>query len=188
MGSSLPLPKIALQGADAATKLLLMVASGKLAVRHPDFGRRLQSKAKEKGLQIADIQRALKVTYEMARRYWEGIAKPRHARMKALAALLTCSVAWLEYGERGPDQAAEKRAPFGSSDLADDALEIARVFQMLSPIQQDFYRSQMFRDAALGKVAPWLNTSRLAGDFDQYERGIERDFQRRARQLSLETK
>jgi transcriptional regulator with XRE-family HTH domain len=165
----------------------------KLTVRYPDFGKRVQQRAKEKGLSIAEIQKALKVTYEMARRYWKGIAKPRSHRMKILASLLSSSVAWLEYGEKESDSSsARERATISYAQstqlaLSDEAVEIGMVFQMLSPAQREFYRSQMFRDAALKRVAPWLRTGRPAGEsYPRYEKNMERDIERRVRQMQLD--
>lgn len=164
---------------------------GKLTVRYPDFGKRVQARAKEKGLGIADIQRSLKVTYEMARRYWEGIAKPRDKRIRALALLLGSTVSWLEHGESTLE--AREKSPAYTADgqlgLSEEALEIAMVYQFLSVAQREFYKSQMFRDAALSRVAPWLKTGRPAGDdYERYEKSMERDFERRMRQMQLDLK
>jgi transcriptional regulator with XRE-family HTH domain len=160
----------------------------RLRVRHPDFGKRVQAKARARGLHIADIQKGLKVTYEMARRYWEGIAKPR--KVQPLAALLGCDPAYLEYGDRPTATAAERQEPYQASDaLGDEARELALAFQLLSPVQREFYKGQIFRDAALGRVAPWLKTGRPAGEtYARYERSMERDIERRIRQLQLDLK
>jgi hypothetical protein len=157
----------------------------KLTVRHPDFSRRLQKAAREKGLGIADIQRGLKVTYEMARRYWEGIAKPR--RVPALATLLDVDPAWLEYGDAKGRGVGEKVRPYEVTGLTDEVRELAVAFQRLTQVQREFYKGQIFRDAALGSIAPWLKTGRPAGEtYARYERQMERDIEKRVRQLQLD--
>jgi transcriptional regulator with XRE-family HTH domain len=162
----------------------------RLRVRHPDFGKRVQAKARARGLHIADIQKGLKVTYEMARRYWEGIAKPRSDRMRVLATLLGCSVGELEYGEAAPQVVREKEVgTYAGADFSDEAREVAMAFQLLSPAQREFYRGQIFRDAALSRVVPWLKTGRPPGEnYARYERGMERDMEKRVRQLQLDLK
>jgi transcriptional regulator with XRE-family HTH domain len=168
-----------------------MVAT-KLSVRYPEFGKRVRARAEEKNISIADIQHGLKVTYEMARRYWEGIAKPREPKMRKLADLIGAKVAWLEYGEADAGEARERAAAYaGTAQLNEEARELAMAFQLLTPVQREFYKGQIFRDAALGRVAPWLKAGRPAGDsYSRYERSMERDIEKRVRQLqlNLETK
>ncbi len=48
---------------------------------------------------IKDIAAALGVTFEMARRYTLGIARPRSAKLEKLATLLKTTPAALEYGQ-----------------------------------------------------------------------------------------
>lgn len=117
----------------------------KMKVRYPLFSRQLQAAAKKQGLKIPDLKRGLDVTYEMARRYWEGISMPRPDRMRVLATLVDVPA-----GELLGDDATEAREGAGaykSSALDEEATEVARAFQYLSPAQREFYKGQIFRDA-----------------------------------------
>jgi transcriptional regulator with XRE-family HTH domain len=163
----------------------------KLSVRYPDFGRRLRDRALEKQLTVADIQRGLKVTYEMARRYWHGIAMPRGPRLKKLSDLLDSRVAWLEHGE--PDRASVGARAAGENGaqyavgLSEDAIEIARAWDQLSEARKEIYRSLIFYDAVISRVMPpWFKmgtpTSKRYGDL---MRSIERDMEDNKRQLRL---
>jgi transcriptional regulator with XRE-family HTH domain len=79
-----------------------------LTVKHPDFGERLRRIAKKKEITIKDIAANVAgVTYEMARRYWHGYAKPRGQGMKALADFLGVRPAELEYGSSGETKGAD---------------------------------------------------------------------------------
>lgn len=51
------------------------------------------------GVSISDVSKHLGVTFEMARRYALGLARPRPKRLEALAALLHTTPAALEYGD-----------------------------------------------------------------------------------------
>lgn len=72
------------------------------------FARRLQDAANRRGLtsgrsrsgvDIVALSDATGVSYEMARRYAEGLATPRPDAIKAIASWLHVSPAWLAYGE-----------------------------------------------------------------------------------------
>lgn len=89
------LPKIEVTQEDCPDKLLLMVEETK----YPEFAARLNNAMADAGLSVTDIKNRIGVTYEMARRYTLGTAKPRDAKMKALAALFGRSSAWLSYGD-----------------------------------------------------------------------------------------
>lgn len=67
--------------------------------KHLEFGQRLSGLMDEKGLKIADVQRATGINYEMIRRYREGIAKPRDDAMQKLADCLGVGASFLAFGE-----------------------------------------------------------------------------------------
>lgn len=160
----------------------------KLAVRYPDFARRLQSQCVPHGWEIKDIQKRLNVTYEMARRYWRGIAKPRGKKFDSLADWLGVQKAWLEHGEGtrlGGPTFEEAQASYRTFSAA--AEQIAIAFEKLSPEQQSFYRDAIFRDAAIAEVWPWFKQGRPPSEsYDRYEEAMEVDFQSRIRQLKLD--
>lgn len=62
------------------------------------FGMRLKGLMLTKQLEIGDLQRTLGVTYEMARRYYNGIAMPRSAKLKAIAQFVGTTESYLAYG------------------------------------------------------------------------------------------
>lgn len=62
------------------------------------FGRRLTELLERSKMSIGDIQNALGVSYEMARRYVRGIAVPEYETRVRLAKLMNVSLAWLETG------------------------------------------------------------------------------------------
>lgn len=68
-------------------------------IMHPQFAANLRSAMEWQGCTITDLARHLDITYEMARRYTLGTAKPRTKNMAKLAAYLGLSPAVLEYGQ-----------------------------------------------------------------------------------------
>ena len=76
---------------------------------------RLQQAAKARGLtsdrarsgvDASAMAAAIGASYEMARRYAEGLASPSGELARAIAGWLHVRVAWLLYGEGGMDDAA----------------------------------------------------------------------------------
>lgn len=65
-----------------------------------DFATRLKAEMSKKGLSVKDLGLACGITYEMARRYTLGSAKPRDEKLLKIAELLGVEPAWLEYGSR----------------------------------------------------------------------------------------
>ena len=157
-------------------------------VRHPEFARRLHLAAQPIGVTINDIKTEVKVTYEMARRYWKGIAKPRGKKMELLAALLKISPADLEYGERGTATSGVRditSAPYDA--FSKDAREVALAWSKLSPSKRQLYRDAIFRDAAAETILPWLRMGRPEREnYDAFEKRVERSYHQHLRQLKLE--
>lgn len=85
--------KIALPPASQPAIVLPMVEN-----MHPQFAANLRSAMEWQGRTVTDLARHLGITYEMARRYTLGTAKPRTKNMAKLAAYLGLSPAALEYG------------------------------------------------------------------------------------------
>lgn len=86
----------------ASSNLLLMVDNdtGGMPIKYPEFSARVQDAAEKQGVTVNDIKVALKVTYEMARRYSLGMAMPRKEKMEALAALLKVEAGALQWGHQ----------------------------------------------------------------------------------------
>jgi len=80
------------------------------------FAARLQQAANARGLtsgrsrsgvDITALAAAIDASYEMARRYAEGLAMPKPETIRTLARWLRVSSAWLAYGEGEMDAATE---------------------------------------------------------------------------------
>ncbi|WP_050466344.1 hypothetical protein [Herbaspirillum chlorophenolicum] len=85
------------------SNLLLMVDNDTngMPVRYPEFADRVRDAAEKQGVTVTQIKDTLKVTYEMARRYYLGMAMPRKDKMEALAALLKIDAGALQWGQQG---------------------------------------------------------------------------------------
>ena len=75
-----------------------------LEVKHPEFAKRLTDLMDEKGIDRNTLSDATGVSYEMIRRYSEGVAKPRSKKMKLISDALDSTAAFLEYGEGDKDK------------------------------------------------------------------------------------
>ena len=77
-----------------ALNLLLMVEDAK----YKDFADRLNKSLQEKSIGVKELSEFSGVSYEMARRYTLGTAKPRDEKMIRIAERLAVSPAYLDYG------------------------------------------------------------------------------------------
>lgn len=75
-----------------------------LEVKHPEFAKRLTDLMDEKNIDRNALSNATGVSYEMIRRYSEGVAKPRSEKMKLISDALGSTAAFLEYGEGDKDK------------------------------------------------------------------------------------
>lgn len=131
--------------------LLPMVEDTKdksLPIRHRDFALKVQALMKANGVSVTDIKNHLGVSYEMARRYTLGQAKPRDDKMKALANMLQVSPEILNYGLleallRMLPADSEGRADYSPEDLilnprpSDGTLSYQQTPARASPNKQD---------------------------------------------------
>lgn len=158
----------------------------KLAVRYPEFGQRVQERAKAKHVSIRDIQHSLQVTYEMARRYYNGIAKPRGKGMQLLAGTLGCQVAWLEYGSQQPGmQAREDAANYATLD--DEARNIALAWSQLPELKKQLYRDAIFRDAALNEIFSAQSSVPIRGSsYIKFVNSVRHQWEKTLRQFKPE--
>lgn len=155
----------------------------KLRVRHPEFAQRLQRAGKSKDVAVKDIAQLPGIKYEMARRYWSGLAKPRGRKLVLIAELVGLHPADLEYGTTKGIE--EPRSTY--QVLSEAALDVARAWSKLSPFLQKLYRDSIFRDAAMEAVLPWLKLARPTGaSYDAFEKSVERDYQQQLKQLKLD--
>lgn len=75
-----------------------------LEVKHPEFAKRLTDLMDEKDIDRNALSDATGVSYEMIRRYSEGVAKPRSKKVKLISDALGSTAAFLEYGEGDKDK------------------------------------------------------------------------------------
>lgn len=157
----------------------------KLKIRHPEFAKRLRDLADPREIEVKHIAKLPGFTYEMARRYWIGAAKPRGKKMEALAELVGASASHLEYGTR--NLIREPASPY-TAGVSIAALDVARAWSKLSPSMQRLYREAIFRDAATENVLPFLKTlvRPTGSSYDAFEKSVERDYHEHMRQLKLE--
>lgn len=159
----------------------------KLRVRYPKFGERLRRRLHNIGGDVGELKKELDVTYEMARRYYNGIAMPRAEKMERLARYLGVMKAWLEHGEGEPFGGVSIfEAEAGYREFSDDTRQVAIAYEQLSEAQRAYYRESIFRDAAIAKTMPWFQTGKPDSDsYADYEERMEKDFHARVKQLRL---
>lgn len=67
-------------------------------IRYPDFAERLNSLMTDKGVDVNTLKDISGVSYEMARRYTLGAAKPRDDRLEKIAQFFNVTMPYLDYG------------------------------------------------------------------------------------------
>ena len=99
------LPKIELVQLKIRGKLLPLVENGKKpklqTAKYQEFASRLKGLMDKDGSPIKTVNQlkdAIEVTYEMARRYTLGIAKPREEKMQILAEKFNVDISYLDHG------------------------------------------------------------------------------------------
>ncbi|EGB7356626.1 helix-turn-helix domain-containing protein [Escherichia coli] len=114
--------------------------------KHHAFATRLKSEMDRKKISIKDLSLSSGVTYEMARRYTLGTAKPRDEKLERIAELLGVEPAWLEYGsstEKAPAPYADLsglQKYIGSSageltELSEDEKRLINTFRQFPPVE-----------------------------------------------------
>lgn len=78
--------------------------------KYIDFSMRLNNLLKQNDVSVSDLAKSSGVTYEMARRYTLGTAKPRDEKMLRIAEKLNVGPAFLDYGV-GSDDAGHAVKP-----------------------------------------------------------------------------
>jgi transcriptional regulator with XRE-family HTH domain len=91
--------------------------------KHHEFAHRLNSVMSKKGLSVRDLSLACGVTYEMARRYTLGTAKPRDEKLLRISEWLDVSPSWLDYGIEEALQSASELPAAIQADSREDAEE-----------------------------------------------------------------
>jgi transcriptional regulator with XRE-family HTH domain len=116
--------------------------------KHHAFAARLTDEMSKKGLSVKDLSASAGVTYEMARRYTLGTAKPRDEKLERIARLLGVQPAWLEYGreaisERPPDHIIVEEIPPVTSvatdsefgELSEEEKRLVRVYRQFPSVE-----------------------------------------------------
>lgn len=105
--------------------------------KHPEFARRLTAMMDKRGLDRNALSAATDISYEMIRRYCEGIAKPRRKGIESISNALGTTASYLEYGgglggklsvpevmeklramESGEHYSDKTKAPYGTEGIA----------------------------------------------------------------------
>ncbi|MGP5103636.1 helix-turn-helix domain-containing protein [Psychrobacter celer] len=69
-----------------------------LEVKYPEFAKRLTWLMNSRGLDRTALSDATGISYEMIRRYHEGMAKPRRKGLESISEALNTTAKYLEYG------------------------------------------------------------------------------------------
>ena len=106
-----------------------------------DLASRLNELMAKQGKNIVDLQKAIGVTYEMARRYTLGTATPRDKKIEAMAKYFGVSPAHLKYGTADSleNQLTSNVKDVGSFDLWDRN----------TPLNNDEYAVPFYQDIRL---------------------------------------
>lgn len=96
------------------TSILLMIEND---VKYPEFASRLNALISEQGKTIVELQKNIGVSYEMARRYTLGTAKPRNKKLSKIAEWLDVHPAFLEYGVVEPTTSTDVSTSIGTERL-----------------------------------------------------------------------
>ena len=112
---------------------------------HQDFAVRLNLEMGIKNLSVKQLSQAGQVTYEMARRYTLGTAKPRDEKLIRIAEWLNVPPAWLDYGGdeknisttepvfTGQVESAESEQEF--PNLSESEKRLIRVFRQFPDVE-----------------------------------------------------
>lgn len=110
------------------------------ANKHQDFADRLSAEMSKNRLSIKELSAVCDVTYEMARRYTLGTAKPRGEKMSKIADWLGVTAAWLDYGARdGHESIPTMKLDGGDDDefknLTEDEKRLLRTFRQYPSVE-----------------------------------------------------
>ncbi|EGF7427766.1 TPA: helix-turn-helix domain-containing protein [Escherichia coli] len=114
--------------------------------KHHAFATRLKSEMDKKNVSIRDLSLSTGVTYEMARRYTLGTAKPRDEKLERIAEFLGVEPAWLEYGqlvEKGSEptggafttQESDTSCSGEFAELSEDEKRLIRTYREFPPVE-----------------------------------------------------
>lgn len=107
--------------------------------RHPELFRSMQA-WKARGGRTRMVTEALKITPEMARRYMEGAAMPRPAKMKKLAALIGVSPAELQYGTKIDTRRTPGLETIPVQEVTADEQRLLAMYRDMAPFAKEALR------------------------------------------------
>ena len=98
----------------------------------------------QKNKKIADLQKALGVTYEMARRYTLGMATPRDEKVELMAKYFDVSPAYLKYGTTESEPSTETEI----ANITSNVKEIGSfdLWDRHTPLNDDEYAVPFYQD------------------------------------------
>ncbi|OOF58306.1 LexA family transcriptional regulator [Rodentibacter genomosp. 2] len=108
------------------------------------FAERLTALMEQQNRKISDLQKALGVTYEMARRYTLGMATPRDEKIEIMAKYLDVSPAYLKYGTIESETTKEKQI----DNITSNVKEIGTfdLWDRHTPMNDDEYAVPFYQD------------------------------------------
>lgn len=114
--------------------------------KHQGFANRLNAEMSRNNLSVKQLSLAGQVTYEMARRYTLGTAKPRDEKLLRIAEWLKVPPAWLDYGEEDAHPTVKANRDIALteelvdiegefSNLSDNEKRLIRIFRKFPDIE-----------------------------------------------------
>lgn len=73
------------------------------------FKDRLHSVMLERGFDLKDVSKGTKISYEMIRRYYQGIATPRENKLEKISKFLNVDKSWLLFGVGDNNETLQKK-------------------------------------------------------------------------------
>lgn len=142
-----------------------------IEITNNKFKDRLHSVMVERGLELKDVSEGTKISYEMIRRYLQGIATPREDKLEKISKFLNVDKSWLLFGvgdnnEVNSDKKENKETSFyievlnitasaGSGYINSDVVEVIKLIE---------YDSEQAKNIFNGVHAENLKVINISGD------------------------
>lgn len=88
------------------------------------FKDRLHSVMLERGFDLKDVSKGTKISYEMIRRYYQGIATPRENKLEKISKFLNVDKSWLLFGVGDNNETIPEKKRSGDASFYIEVLNI----------------------------------------------------------------
>lgn len=88
------------------------------------FKDRLHSVMLERGFDLKDVSKGTKISYEMIRRYYQGIATPRENKLEKISKFLNVDKSWLLFGVGDNNETIPEKKRSGDTSFYIEVLNI----------------------------------------------------------------